>query len=213
MSRVEYTNDFRSRWIHGVAASLVMLAVVVGLILLTIGMKHLGRVALLIESVVMLAAAGYLFHGSLRYTGNQVRQAWFGIMGGFAGWTFLEASALLGQVAIENERGVALFILVLVLYVILYRRGLETGPGFWGAAFLANWAGHLVLYLQRYCILQGYDYFRFTYRASGVMAGIGILLVYGWIFTRSRTPVRRLAASLSVFVLVIILVYSIRGIW
>ncbi len=97
--------------------------------------------------------------------------------------------------------------------VVARRGGLPLiGSQFWLGAFFANWMGHLVLFTQRY-LAQDYPIFAITYRASGVLAALGIVGAYWWIFKRSRTRLQRLWAALSVFVMIIIVVYAVRGFW
>ncbi len=205
--------DRRSKLLDGVLASILFLLAVVALIALTIFMKRVGPVALFVEGVVMTAVAIYLLQRSYASHLAEVTRAWLGVLGGFFGWTALEASALLGQLAIETEQGVWLFVLAGLVTAVLFRNSLPLGPKFWLAAFHANWVGHIILFTQRALALNGYPIFETTYKLSGVIAGIGIVGVYTWIFTRSRTRIQRLWAALTIFVLIIIVVYAIRGFW
>jgi len=204
----------RSRLVDGLLASIVLLLAVVVLIVTTIVLKRMGPLALAMETAVMLALSFFCLHRSLDDGRTAVPQAWYGLLGGFFGWTALEAGALLGQIKIETEQGVLLFItLGGMLWLTQRRGGLPlTGAQFWLGAFFANWVGHLVLYTQRY-LAQDFSIFSITYRASGVLAGLGIVGVYWWIFKRSQTRLQRLWAALSIFVLLIIVVYAIRGFW
>jgi hypothetical protein len=206
--------DQRSRWVDGVLASLAFLGLVVVLIVATILAKRAGPMVLLVETAVMLTLSLFCLLRALDGERTAVHQAWYGILSGFFAWTALEAGALLGQLAIETERGVILFLVLggFVL-VVAQRGGLPLiGAQFWLGAFFANWVGHLVLFTQRY-LAQDYPVFTITYRVSGGLAALGIVGVYGWIFKRSRTRLQRLWAALSVFVLIIIVVYAVRGFW
>ncbi len=207
------TGDRSSKLRDGLLASIIFLLSVVALIFTTILLKRVGPVALFIEGVVMTAVSIYLLHRSYAPHLPEVTRAWLGVLGGFFAWTALEASNLLGQLAIETERGVWLFVMAALVTAVLFRHGLPLGPKFWLAAFHANWIGHIILFTQRALALNGYPIFETTYKLSGVLAGIGIVGVYAWIFTRSRTRIQRLWAALAVFVLVIIVVYAIRGFW
>lgn len=207
-------SDRRSRWQDGVFASLLFLLTVVALIVTTILLKRVGPTALFIEAVVTFVASMFLLQRSYSPGITAVSQVWHGVLSGFLAWTTLEAAALLGQIAIETERGGALFLVTAVTFWIIRRHGdLSLGAQFFAAAILANWIGHLVLFTQRYLALNGYPLFQTTYRLSGVVAAIGIVVVYSWIFRRSQTPLERLWAALSVYVLVIIVLYAARGFW
>lgn len=205
--------DMKSKWIDGVLASVLYLVIVVFLIVLTIFGKKTGPHFLITEGVVMLVAGTFMFNRSYRRDLPDVQQAWSAILAGFLSWTSLEAFALVGQITIETEKGVSLFFVALLAFIVAHRHGLQTGPRFFGATFLANWIGHLVLYTQRALYLQGYQVFEITYRASGVVAFFIMIGVYYWMFTRSKNRIQRLWVSLSVFVLVIIMVYAVRGFW
>ena len=213
-SEAEQAADRRSRLVDGLLASLAFLLIVVLLIVTTILAKRAGPMVLAVETAVMLTVAFFLLHRSLDQGRTAVHQAWYGILSGFFAWTALEAGALLGQLTIETERGVVLFLVLGgFVWMVARRGGLPLiGAQFWLGAFFANWVGHLVLFTQRY-LAQDFPVFAVTYRVSGVLAGFGVLAVYWWIFKRSQTRLQRLWAALSIFVLLIIVVYAIRGFW
>jgi hypothetical protein len=206
------STERRSKWIDGVLASALFLLLVVALIVLTIGAKRLGAVALGVETAVTLALAIFLLHRSLQPRFDAVARAWYGIVGGFLAWTTTEASALLGLTSLDHEGNVVLFLLAALALPVMARHGLPLGARFWLAAFVLNWGGHIVLFVQRY-LAQDYPIFAVTYRVSGVLAGLAIVGIYAWIFRRSQTRLQRLQAALWVFVMIIIVVYAIRGFW
>lgn len=203
----------RSKLRDGVGASLAFLALVLGLIVVTILMKRLGTTALAVETAVTLALAIFCLVRSLQPHRSVVAQAWYGIIGGFLAWTTTESSALLGFTSLDHEGNVVLFVLAALALVVLARSGtLALGARFWLLAFVLNWFGHIVLFVQRY-LATDYPIFAVTYRLSGVVAAVAIAGIYIWIFTRSKTRIQRLQAALWVFVMAIIVAYAIRGFW
>jgi hypothetical protein len=203
------SQELRSKWVDGPLAIVLILALTAGLILLIRSSQALGDSGQVAYMLVCLGLSLFSLRGSLAEKAGEMRRAWLGLCGGMLAWAVIEMAQLLGFAAIEDAGGSVLFLLAACVLGLLWQ-SLPLGARFWMALFFMNWAGHVLIFTQRF-LAQTVPVFTVTEKAMGFLAGLGIPVVFGLIFIRATSRVQRLWGAVWVWFLTAVIYYVFRG--
>lgn len=199
-----------SKLYDGVLSFFLICAFLFVYIILLIPFGKLGIPGYLSYGILCLATAFLTLKHSMSSKQTDIRNAWMGIIGGFAAWTVQEVSGTIGWVALEDGNGLILFILTGMAVLALWNI-LSIGPKFWFAMLLFNWGGHLLLKGQFSLCKTINPIFCTTMEISGYLAGAAIIGILFWIFTKSKTRIARLWAANWIWLMATIILYVIKG--
>jgi hypothetical protein len=204
--------ELRSKLVDGVLAGSVLVLLELLLILLIKPVQLVfSKPGLLVYTVVLLAVSAACLERSLNTSLIELVRAWWGVLGGLAGWVVIELSNYLGSQELTSETGVLNLMLVLLVVSVLWRRIAPLGLRYYFVMVLLGWVGHSGLVSLAFLTKSIEPRLVFLipavgYAAAGIMA---LSLVY--IFLRSRGQLERLNAALTLWYTTMIMIYVFRG--
>jgi hypothetical protein len=204
-------SDLRSKLTDGVLAGgvLVMLELVMILLIQPIQLLFL-RSGILVYTVVLIALAVICLERCLALRDPDMVRAWWGILGGMVTWAVIELSNWLGSQIVTNETGILIFLFVILMISVLWRRIAPLGLRYFFLLAMLGWLGHAglasVIFLigrlpQIGSILLGIGY--------AAVAVIVVAIVY--IMVRSQTRLERINAAIAIWSAAMVAIYVFRG--
>ena len=150
-AKLNWKRDIRSKVLDGILAGwlLLFLLVVLRIIVDPIGYRF-GRLGLLNYDVFLIALAVFCLERALSARRADTTLAWLGAVGGLLTWSAVELSCLVGQTPLVALTGVMLFILILLIVFVLWRKGLSIGGKFYMMVVLICWLAKYILASQEF---------------------------------------------------------------
>ena len=204
------TGDVRSKFVDGLLSFVLILAGTFVLIRSFRLVRLAGIGGFIVYAGLALALSIWCLVHSQKEKLSELAQGWYGTLGGFFGWTFIELGHLeFDFISIEDWDGSTLFVLAVLALVVLWRY-LPTGPRFWVTIFGLNWGGHIVIKAQR--VLFGPTPTLDTaFVVTSIICGLLFVGDMYWIFTRTKTRVQRFWGAVWAWLFVIVIMFAIRG--
>lgn len=205
-------NELRSKLVDGVLAGSVLVLLELLLILLITPVELIfSRPGLLVYTVVLLAVSVVCLERSLNTSLTELVQAWWGVMGGLAGWVVIELNNYLGSQELTSETGVLNLMLVLLVVSVLWRRIAPLGLRYYFVMVLLGWVGHSGLDALVFVAKSIDPRLIFLVPAAGCAAAGIMALSLVFIFLRSRGQLERLNAAIALWYTAMIMIYVFRG--
>lgn len=186
-----------SKLLDGLGTTMKLLAALVASSMLFITMERSGNYRLVFIYLLFLLAAGvYCLYLALVARGHGTDQAFFGMLSGLLFWQAFSHSGKLEVSSLKNFLG--LIFILLVLTIMVWKRGLPEGLRFMILLVLANWICQQVLtstgpHGQIASLIPGINIL-VRYMA---IAGIGISVWF--ILLRSQTARQRMHGALLLY--------------
>jgi hypothetical protein len=204
-------SDLRSKLTDGILAGgvLVMLELVMILLIQPIQLLFLSP-GILVYTVVLIALAVICLERCLALRDPDMVRAWWGILGGMVTWAVIELSNWLGNQIVTNETGILIFLFVILIISVLWRRIAPLGLRYFFLLTMLGWLGHAAL--ETVIFLTG----RLP-QIGSILMGIGyasiaaIVLAIVYIMLRSQTRLERINAAIVIWSAAMIAIYVFRG--
>ncbi len=204
-------NDLRSKLTDGVLAGGILLMLDLLMILMIKPIQLIfENYGILVYTVILIAVAVVCLERSLALRDPDTTRAWWGILGGMVTWSVIELSNWLGNQSVTNETGVLLFLFVLLMISVLWRRIAPLGLRYFFLLAVLGWVGHAGLNSVIFLIAR-------LPQMSAILTGIGyaalavVLLSIVYIFVRSQTRLERINAAIVIWTAGMIAIYVFRG--
>lgn len=169
-----------------------------------------GRPGLLVSAIVLMAGGVILLERSLASRYSNETRARFGLAGGLVTWGAIELSHLIGEQPVTSETGTLVFMLIILINVVLWRRFFPTGLRFFQGIVISNWGASLLIAGLRF-ILTSNAINAQTFNLIGFSALAVAVLSILWILLGSKTATQRLWAALVFFQMLVFAAYIFRG--
>ncbi|NMC52771.1 MAG: hypothetical protein GYA48_03955 [Chloroflexi bacterium] len=198
-AKLNWKRDIRSKVLDGILAGwlLLFLLVVLRIIVDPIGYRF-GRLGLLNYDVFLIALAVFCLERALSARRADTTLAWLGAVGGLLTWSAVELSCLVGQTPLVALTGVMLFILILLIVFVLWRKGLSIGGKFYMMVVLICWLAKYILASQEF-VRVWLPAMSPDQHLVGFFALLGAVVVIGWILFQSQRRLERTWAALWLF--------------
>jgi hypothetical protein len=205
----EINHELRSKLIDGVLSAVILclMWLVVALSIRPVEVA-MGRPGLLIYVLGLMAIAVLCLQQAQGIRRSEPAQAWYGMAGGFLAWAVASVSEYFG-LPVQNSAGLILLIMVSLIVAQLWRV-LPIGARFFGAAFLLNWLGTLVMILGE-MLAKLSPILTFLYRATGYLALLLALLGLGWVLFSSKRRIERITGALGIWFLLSLALLIFQG--
>ena len=204
-------SDLRSKLTDGVLAGGVLLMLDLLMILLVKPIQLIfENYGILVYTVILIALAVICLERSLALRDPDITRAWWGIVGGMVTWAVIELSNWLGNQLVTNETGILLFLFVLLVISVLWRRIAPLGLRYFFLLAMLGWFGHAGLSSVIFLIGR-------LPQVSAILMGIGytaltvIALSIVYIFVRSQTRLERINTAIVIWTAGMIAIYVFRG--
>lgn len=198
-ARLKWKQDLRSKILDGLFAGwlLFLFFIVLKIMLNPIGYRF-GRLGLLNYGVFLIALAVFCLERALSARRADTTLAWLGAVGGLLTWAAVELSCMVGQTPLVALTGVMLFILILLIVFVLWRKGLTVGGKFYMMVLLICWLAKYILASQEF-IRMWLPIFNPDQHLVGYAALLGAVITIGWILFQSQRRLERTWAGLWLF--------------
>lgn len=169
-----------------------------------------GMPGLLVYDLGLLAVAMFALQQALHNQHSETLRTWYGIVGGFLSWAVVEVSSELGVSLLPNLASLILLIMVSLIITLLWRSGLPLGARFFCLTFMLNWTVMVYMKVSSALALMS-PIFTLTFRATGYLAAIALVLTLVWLLFQSRRRSQRLTSALYIWFMVSLMMYVFRG--
>ena len=170
----------------------------------------LGKPGLLIYALVLLAVSIICLDRGLIEREAETFSAWFGIASGISSWMFVKLIGQIGVLVLDNAANLLLMLLVILVSLSFWRRGLPLGGRFYLSVFLFNWMAQFIT--DVWCQLENsFNYLPHLPEFFG-FASVGLLiLIAAWNFFNTEKPLQRTWLAVLMWFFLTLAIYSFWG--
>lgn len=203
------SKDMRSKLLDGMLAFILPTLGMFALIFSFRFVKQFGAMGYWGYAVIILPVSIWLLRRSLETKRSEIARAWYGIWGGFSGWTFTELGHTLGFLSIEDWDGIFLLVLVGALTFVLWTY-LPLGARFWATIFELNWLGHMVILMQKHIFGTGAA-LQTPFLLTAIICGAVLLGLLYWLFTKTTRRLQRMWCGIGMWIMLVIIMFVFKG--
>lgn len=153
-----------------------------------------GRPGVFIFILLLLAAGIFMLGRSLAAGKDENRLAFNGLTAGVLLWQVTRFSNLIGEIGLFKQTGWLIWLTLLLIFGVMWRKIFPVGLRFFALTFLLLWAG--LLYTNTGDLLQSWPAVLIvSYHTIRALALVAILVLIWWIAFRTFNPIQRKACA------------------